>query len=494
VSSLGELSPPAAIHDRAGESDHHDIANRTAVLAGGLVEGGVSIGDVVTWQLPNCGEADLLYRASWMIGAIAAPIHHRAGATEVRELIDRLSPCVQVSESGLALMDSPATRPISDLLSPAAIPLSQAVAVSPAELAVILATSGSTGPPKLVAHSRQSLHRKAGQMVEVHGLSSRDCILMPAPLAHVSGLLNGVLVPSAAGMRVVLMDRWSPTRALSLIETHGVTFMVGPPTFFTGLAEDPGFSPDRVESLRLISTGGAGVTEEFASATARRFGCIVKRTYGSTEAPTIATTPVEIHDDPRAHRTDGLVLAPTEVRVARPGTDHAVGPGTIGELLIRGPDVCAGFFERATDPLLPVTGWLHTGDLGRVDTNGWLTVTGRLKDVIIRGGENIAAAEVEAVLLKHPNVHDAAVVGVQDDRLGERVVAFVLVNDSGPEPRDPSGFDLSACRTWFLDQGVAAYKTPEVLHRLTELPLLPSGKVDRQTLRTIASARHQSLP
>ena len=333
----------------------------------------------------------------------------------------------------------------------------------PSDIAVVLWTGGSEGEPKGVLHTHRGLAHKAITMARVHGLRPNDVVLMPAPLAHISGLLNGVLVPGAAGMRTVLMERWDPERALGLIEQERVTFMIGPPTFFIGLMGAPNFSSDRVASLRLVSSGGAGVTPTFVDNASARLDAIVKRSYGSTEAPTMTTSTTA---DPRARavETDGHVVGATLLRIAADG-----------ELLVQGPELFAGYLDAAQTRTAVTRGWFHTGDLATLD-DGWLTIVGRKKDIIIRAGENIATAELERIVESHPAVSEAAAIGIPDARLGEIVCVFVVGGAS---------FDLDECRRWFATQGVAKFKTPERIEHLSAMPTLPAGKIDRAALRNL---------
>jgi cyclohexanecarboxylate-CoA ligase len=240
----------------------------------------------------------------------------------------------------------------------------------------------------------------------------------------------------------------------------------------------PGFAPQRVESLRLISSGGAGVTAAFVEQASDAFGARVKRTYGSTEAPTVTTsTPRDPAE--RARQTDGRVTGAAELRVSDPDTGRVRPTGEVGELWLRGPELFVGYAALEQTRAAIQRGWFRTGDLATVDADGWLTIVGRMKDVIIRAGENIAAAEVEGILEAHPDVRQAAVVGEPDARLGERVCAFVVT--SAP-------FDLAECRTWFEKQGTALFKTPERVVQLDELPLLAAGKPDRAELKRRAAA------
>jgi acyl-CoA synthetase (AMP-forming)/AMP-acid ligase II len=268
-------------------------------------------------------------------------------------------------------------------------------------------------------------------------------------------------------MRSVFMERWDPERALTIIERERVTFMIGPPTFFVGLMGAPGFTSERVASLRLVSSGGAGVTPAFVEEATDALGALVKRSYGSSEAPTITTSHAGDPPD-RAARTDGRVVGAAALRVARDG-----------ELLVQGPELFAGYLDADQTRAAVTRGWFRTGDLATID-DGWLTIVGRKKDVIIRGGENIAPAEVEQVVTAHPAVRECAAVGVADDRLGERVCVFVV--------GDPT-FDLDECRRWFAAAGIARFKTPEQVVRVDALPTLAAGKVDYAALRARAADR-----
>jgi len=415
------------------------LADRVARIAGGLRARGVRAGDTVAWQSANRDEVSVLYRACWRLGAVAAPIHHQMGPADEAAVLDCVEPVLVIDD----LDDLRAGDPVID-------PWGDGSA-----LAAVLFTSGSSGAPKGVLHTQETLAFKAAQMENAHGLGADDCVLMPAPAAHISGLLNGITLPGVVPFRTVFMARWDPEAALASIEEERVTFMVGPPTFFVSMMQAPGFSATRVKTLRLISSGGAGVGVEFVAEAARAFGARVKRTYGSTEVPTIIT--------------DGRPIGSVDVKL-----------DAEGQLLARGPEVCVGYVDPAqTAEAFTADGWFRTGDLATIAADGTIEIVGRLKDVIIRGGENISAAEVEAVLESHPAIRHAVAVGRPDAVMGERVVAFVEA---------PANFDLDACREWFAARGIARFKTPERVVVVEALPLLASGKPDRSALRARAAA------
>jgi len=431
-----------------------------AEIAGGLAALGVGTGTTVSWQLPNGWPAIGLFRACWRLGAVAAPIHHLAGATDRDAMLERLRPATFVADE----ISLPSGPPVTVAPDP----------VDPASIAVALGTSGSTGTPKVALHTHRALVHKARTMAGVHDLGREDAVLMPAPMAHISGLLNGVLL-AVAGLRVVPMAKWDPSVALDLIERERITFMIGPPAFFVSLMNAPGFAPERVASLRQISCGGAGVTPAFVAAASDALGCRVKRAYGSTEAPTIATSTLADPAD-LAATTDGRAVGSVELRAVDPASGVDVATGQPGELVVRGPELFVGYDDPgATAGAFLDGGWFRTGDLATIDGDGWLTIVGRIKDVIIRAGENIATMEIESVLESHPAVREAVVVGEPDLRLGERVCAFVVADRP---------FTLDDCRAWFAGQEVTRFKWPERVEVVDALPLLGSGKPDKAALRS----------
>ena len=428
-----------------------------AALAGALRARGARRGDVVAWQLPNGEGARLLYLACWRIGATAAPVHPFAGRADLERALATLSP-------RLVVTDAPE---LERLLADDARPVHEPAA-RPRDVAVVLFTSGSTGTPKAALHTQRGLAWKARLMTAVHGLGPDDAVLMPAPLATSPACSTGACCPAPPACGPCSWRNGTPTTRCASSSAERITFMIGPPTFFVDLMAAPGFSRERVASLRLISSGGAGVTPAFVDQATEAFGCTVKRTYGSTEAPTVTTS--HRGDPPeRARATDGRVTGEVELRVDRGS----------GELLLRGPELFVGYIDvEQTVAAHARGGWFRTGDVASID-DGWLTIVGRVKDVIIRGGENIAAAEVESVLEAHPAVRQAVAVGRPDDRLGERVVAFVVT--SAP-------FDLAECRAWFAAHGVTKFKWPEEIVSLDAVPTMAAGKPDRAALEARARA------
>jgi cyclohexanecarboxylate-CoA ligase len=424
-----------SLDEALGRVASRSLSAHVARVAGGLRALGVEPGDAVAWQSPNREEIDWCYRACWRLGATAVPLHHLAGDADVTRMLAATTPKVVIEDLD-ELPDGPAVEAFwSDGDAPAAV----------------LFTSGTSGAPKGVVHTQRSLAFKALQMAEVHELGPDDCVLMPAPCAHISGLLNGITLPGVVPFRVVFMAKWDPAVALGLIASERVTYMVGPPTFFVSMMQQPSFSTDNVASLRLISSGGAGVSEAFVADAQEAFGARVKRTYGSTEAPSVIT--------------EGRAIGPVELRV-----------DAHGELLIRGEEVALGYLDaEASAASFSADGWYRSGDLATIAPDGTVAITGRLKDIVIRGGENISTAEVEQVLEAHPAVVHAVVLGEPDELMGERVVAYVETTGA---------VDLDTVRAWFVEQQVAKFKTPERVVVVDRIPLLPTGKPDKEQLRS----------
>jgi acyl-CoA synthetase (AMP-forming)/AMP-acid ligase II len=462
--------------------DHAQVDAAVGALARGLRQQGVGHGDVVVWQIPNWHEAVLLYRACWRLGAIGVPLHHRLGVAELAGVLETVEPVLRLAAPAHALSDfGPAitvrggSGAFDELLVGPALP---STPVAGSDIAVGMLTSGSTGHAKIVLHSHRALAYKARLQQQVHALRADDVVLMPAPLSHVAGLINGVLLPGASGMRTVLMDVWDPEAALVLIEREKVTFMGGPAVFLTAMVESPGFDPARVRSLRVSSMGGSTMTPAALAELSDRLGCIVKRTYGATEAPTMTTMHAGDPEE-KGRLTDGRAVGEAEVIVVDPADGTPREAGDVGEVWVRAPEMFAGYAAAAqTAEAVADGGWLRTGDLGLMDKEGWLTIAGRIKELIIRGGENIASAEVEALLEAHPSVRQAVAVGYPDRTLGERVAAVVVAKDD---------FDVEACRRWFTERGVAKFKTPELVVHVGAIPMLVTGKADRAKLKMYVS-------
>ncbi len=479
-----------------------DVAARAEIVAGGLATLGISPGDAVAVQLPNWWETIVVLVATARLGAVAVPILPIHRAREVgfilrqtaaralfipgryrdcdhREMIAGLRPELPVLADVIVVRDAapPGLRVFESLAATAPPP-----AGAPGDVALVMYTSGTTADPKGVLHSHQTLLAEARSLAPVHGLGGGDTVLMPSPLTHVSGLVHALLVPAALGSGAVLMPRWDPGEALRLMARERVTYMVGAPTFLRDLAHHPALSASDVSGFRLFSCGGADVDPTLVAEAAHRLGCVAKRVYGSTEFPTITTTGP---DDPPARRvdSDGRPIGAAEIRLVD-DDDAEVALGREGEILARGPECCLGYLDPALNAeVFTADGWFRTGDLGTVDAEGYLRITGRKKDIIIRKGENISARELEDLLAAHPAVAEAAVVGLPDATAGEIACAVLRLRRGADTPT------LDEVTHHLLMRGLSKRKVPERLVVMDDLPRTASGKVLKRALRERLTSR-----
>ena len=451
---------------------------------------GVQRGDIVCWQLPNWWEAVAWCWGIWSLGAVASPITPTLRAREVGFILEQTGARVIAVPAEFRGTDYPelvgATGFDGDVVvirgatRPGDEELSVATEVSADDPAVVLWTSGTTADPKGVVHTHQSLRVEADTIAAAHEMRPGESLLLPMPVTHIAGLTYGVLLPVTSSLTTVLMDTWQPDRALELIERERIAVMISTPVFMRTMIDDPSFATTDTSSVRLFSLGGAGVAPEMVREGAERFDCWCKRTYGSTEYPTLTTG--RAGDDPeRDATTDGPLIAGGELRIVDPSTLTDVPRGRPGELLVRGPEMFSGYLDRELNEAAFVDdGWFRTGDLAVFDGE-YLTIIDRLKDIIIRGGENISALEVEAALATHPDISEAACVALRDVVMGEKVCAYVI-------PRDGAEPTLDELRSHLVALGLARFKLPERLELRTILPRTASGKVQKATLRAELSA------
>ena len=332
-----------------------------------------------------------------------------------------------------------------------------------------------------MVHTHRSIVAEVKQLGDIQPPEPRP-MLSGAPVGHAIGMLSGLLLPVYRGKPIHLIDVWDPPTILQAMVEADLHSGSGATYFLTSLLDAPGFGDEHLARMTWVGLGGSAVPESVADR-AIGMGISVTRSYGSTEHPSITGAAHTSPQDDRK-RTDGQALAGVELRlVDADGKDVAAGEP--GEIWSRGPDLCAGYTDGAlTAAAFDDDGWYHTGDIGVLDEDGWLTITDRLSDVIIRGGENISAIEVESVLLTLPGVVDVAVVAAPDARLGEHAAAIVRV----VSPLDVPPIELATVQAHLEVEGLARQKWPEELHSVEELPggdfpRTPSGKVKKNELR-----------
>jgi cyclohexanecarboxylate-CoA ligase len=488
-----------AIVDGATRLSFAALVRDAERVATGLAALGVGPGEAVAVQLPNWHETIVIYLAIARLGAVLTPVlpihrqrevafilreagarvlvapgrhrdcDHRALARDVRAEVPTVEHVVIVRDD-----PEPGMRPWSALAAAAGAP--PATTTDAEAIVLLLHTSGTTADPKGVLHSHETLLAEARSLGVVHGLGPDDTTLMPSPLAHISGIVHAVLVPSVLGARAVLMERWDPTAALGLIAGERVTYMVGAPTFLRDLARHPDLPRHDLSAFRLFSCGGADVDPTLVAEAAERLGCVAKRVYGSSEFPTVTTCGP---DDPPARRigTEGRPIGAAELRLVD-DAGEIVPAGAEGEVVARGPDCFLGYRDAALNAeAFTPDGWFCTGDLGVLEPGGYLRISGRKKDIIIRKGENISAREVEDLLAAHPAVAEVAVVGLPDAAAGEIACAVVRVRDETPPP------PLDELTTFLLTRGLSKRKLPERLVVVREFPRTASGKIVKRALR-----------
>jgi len=424
---------------------------RDAERAAGALQGlGIRAGDVVAVQVPNTYEGVVAQTAVVLCGAVLLPIVQIYGRREV-DFIMRQSGAVPCPD----LTDRSGRYVRPDVVA--------------TDRALLVYTSGTTADPKGVQHSHRSL------LAEVHSRhTTPGHHLAVFPSGHVAGLL-GLLRILVHGHETVVLDRWHAGRAARLIDEHALTSGVGAPVHLAGLLDERDRGAATLTTMREFMVGAAGVPPALIER-ADRAGIAAYRAYGSSEHPTISSGEPGDLLVKRA-TTDGRVIAGNEIRlVDDDGVD--VPAGAEGEIVSRGGELFLGYTDPALDAESFLPGrWFRTGDVGRLDADGYLTVTDRKKDIIVRGGENISSKEVEDVLALHPAVAEAAAVGMPDERYGERVCAFVVLRDAD------GSLDLDEVGRHFAAVGVARQKTPERLVVVDSLPRTPAGKLRKYLLR-----------
>lgn len=508
--TLGEIlatalaaSPDQDLHVhsklRPSRNTYAEVEQEARRFAAGLAAHGIGAGDVVACQLPNWREAVAVVWGASFLGAVIVPIVHYYGRKEVDYILERTGVdafVVAASFGRLDFLHDAAERPALKALKVFAVvgdadaslpegaigydallaeePYVGVAAVDPDAPALVAYTSGTTADPKGVVHSHRTIGAEIRQAATL--LSIRTGKLTASPIGHFGGMLTGAFVPITQGVPINWLDAWDPDFVLDLMLTEGITAGHGATFFLTSLLDHPGLTDAHLDLMRNISLGGAAVPEAVARR-ATDLGIIVTRNYGSSEHPTISGSR---HSDPELGRisTDGRPLFGVELRIVdEAGQD--VPAGVAGEILSRGPDLFIGYTDPALTPtVIDADGWYSTEDIGVLDSDGFLTITDRKKDVIIRGGENISAAEVEQVLLAGVEaITEVAVVAAPDGRYGDHVAAFVRL-------RDPATtVTLAGLRDAAAAAGLGRQKWPEELHLAEDFPRTPSGKIKKRDLR-----------
>ena len=491
-----------AVVDNHGASYTYSALDHAAsCLANWMLAKGIESGDRIAFQLPGWCEFTVIYLACLKIGAVSVPL---LPSWREAELVWVLNKCQAKMFFAPTLFKQ--TRPVDlilplqnqlpqlqqivgvDKLAPATsslslsqiladnTPLTTAITVHGDELAAVLFTSGTEGLPKGVMLTHNNILASERAYCARLNLTWQDVFMMPAPLGHATGFLHGVTAPFLIGARSVLLDIFTPDACLALLEQQRCTCMLGATPFVYDLLNVLEKQPADLSALRFFLCGGTTIPKKVARE-CQQLGIKLLSVYGSTESSPHAVVNL---DDPlsRFMHTDGYAAAGVEIKVVDDAR-KTLPPGCEGEEASRGPNVFMGYFDEPelTARALDEEGWYYSGDLCRMDEAGYIKITGRKKDIIVRGGENISSREVEDILLQHPKIHDACVVAMSDERLGERSCAYVVLK--APH----HSLSLEEVVAFFSRKRVAKYKYPEHIVVIEKLPRTASGKIQKFLLR-----------
>ena len=475
-----------ALREPGRAVSYRELDAAAAALGSALADRSVRPGDRVAFVLPNSIEWARCYYAIHYAGAVPVPLNPLLAPPEIEgilrdcepRIVAGAGPALEKLHAALERMEAPLA--LLDLDNPLPAPpvarFEPRVDGSPTDTAVILYTSGTTGRPKGVELSHFSVFWNAQLFArDLLRLTPADRCLAVMPLCHVSGHTCALTAAMFAGASVSLMDRFDAASVLETIARDRITVFLGVPAMFWSLLDVQAPPGCDLSSLRACTCGGQALPEEVHRGFEQRFGVEIAEGYGLTEASPNITT--NVYGAKRIGSVGPPVWGVTIRIVDDNGAD--VAPGERGEVIARSPGIMKGYFRNPEATAATIrNGWLHTGDIGRVDTDGYLYIVDRKKEIIISGGYNIYPREVEEALYAHPDVLEAAVIPWPDGKLGEKPVANVVA-------RPGRTLDVEALRQWCAER-VARYKVPRAFRILDQLPRGATGKVDRLTLKRIA--------
>ena len=480
------------------------LADRIAV---GLARLGVGRNDVVSMQLPNWWQFSLMYLACSRIGAVLNPLmhifrerelsfmlkhgeskllivpkvfrgfDHEAMARALQPNLPHLQRIVVVgaksSEGGSDDFDALLTTPEWEK-APDARDILTRHRPGPDDITQLIYTSGTTGEPKGVMHSANTVMANIVPYAERLRLNQDDVILMASPMAHQTGFMYGLMMPIALRASAVLLDVWEPKKAVELIRQHGVSFTMASTPFLADLTKTVQEADTPVPSLKTFLCAGAPIPGALVEQARKVLGTKIVSAWGMTENGAVTLIKLD-DDDERAFSTDGCPLPGVELKVV--DFDGKTLPaGEAGRLLVRACSNFGGYLRRPHLNGTDAEGWFDTGDLAHIDAQGYVRISGRSKDVIIRGGENIPVFEIESLFYRHRAVAQVAIVAYADERLGERACAVVV-------PKPGQSFDFAGMVDFLKSQKVALQYIPERLIVRDAMPATPSGKIQKFKLR-----------
>src|SRR5690554_1967893 len=486
------------------ELSYRELNEKVTRMAAGLAGLGVERGDIVSCQLPNWWQMTALHLACVRIGAVLNPMMPIFRENELRYMLGFAESRVMVIPDCYRNTDYPAM--IESLRDE--LPALQHVLVIGGkgensfeevllnrawedecdvkalfaerqldgdDVIQLLYTSGTTGSPKGVLHSSNTLFSNVRPYAERLGLNSDDTVLMASPMAHQTGFLYGLMMPIYLGTTAVLQDTWNPEYAVTVIAAEKPTFTMASTPFLSDLIDQAAQHADALNSLHTFVAAGAPIPSPLVEKAARSLETRIISAWGMTENGAVTVTRPQ-DDISRSIESDGVALPYVEVRVVDMD-GHALPPGEEGPLLMRGASLFLGYLKKPELYEVDEDGWFPTGDLARMDKDGYIRITGRSKDVVIRGGENIPVVEIENLIYQHPKIQALALVGKPDPRLGERLCAYVTLKEG------EDSLTLEEVIDFLTERKVTRQFLPEFLEVLDELPRTPSGKIQKFKLR-----------
>ena len=501
IAEKPEATAVIAYRDENGtptQLNWRELAQAAAAIARGLSAHGVGKGDVVSFQLPNWWQFVAVHLACVRIGAVSNPLMPIFRHRELSFMIAHAESKVLIAptrfrgfdhgELALRLQrELPALKHVfllggegehsfeAELLGAQAVSIDPGAGLGPNDEVQLLYTSGTTGEPKGVLHTSNTLIGTTLAFVERMQLGAQDVIFMPSPLAHQIGFEYGLLVSVLCGAPLLLMDVWSPPRAVDLMEQHRATYMFAATPFLADLAGFPDIENRALDAFRLFVASGAPIPPVLVRAAQQKLQAIIVAGWGMTECGILTTTPLSGH---KVHESDGYALPGEEVRIVDEQGREVLREQE-GMLKFRGAALFVGYLKRPQLYDVDADGWFDTGDIARMDLEGYIRICGRKKDIIIRGGENIPVVQIESAIYKMSGVVEVAIVAMPDERLGERACAFVVL-------RPGRRMTIKDIRDFLAEEGIAKPFWPERLQIVEQMPRTPTGKIQKYLLRQIA--------
>jgi cyclohexanecarboxylate-CoA ligase len=458
----------------------------------------------VSMQLPNWWQFPALHLAALCLGAITNPVmpifreremsfmlrmaeskvlviprefrgfRYEPMADAIRPSLPALQHVLVIGGEGVNAFEPLLSGPAPDAATLARFAAGRP---GPDEVIELLYTSGTTGEPKGVMHTANTLCSNILPYAERLGLDRNDTVLMASPLAHQTGFMYGLMMPIALGGKVVYQDIWNAARAVDLIAAERVSFTMAATPFLSDMTDEAAKRPDDVGTLRTFLSAGAPIPRALVRRAAEHLGANIISAWGMTENGAVTTTCIGDSPD-KTFETDGFPMKGMEIRVVDEN-GGVLPPDREGRLQARGASNFVGYLKHPEWYATDADGWFETGDLARIDSDGYVRITGRTKDVIIRGGENVPVVEVEGLIYQHPAIQEVAVVAMPDPRLGERACAFAVLR-----PGETLTFpDLV---NFLEQQHLARNYLPERLEVIEAMPKTPSGKIQKVVLRGVA--------